>query len=139
MCRFRFGWIKVIWLAVFLGGALLSLIIFVKFRDKFKILLTPLTIAAGLTGLLSGGVLYSHQLAKAPLDLSSLEPKEQIHALGCLSCHTISGIGFSLPGGPMESVSARDSNTMREFLSSPDKATPRNLISATGQWRNGWS
>lgn len=118
---------KLIWFATIVGGAAACVFVFYKLKDVLKPFLTPLTMLAGLFALLSTPMLYSQWVAQTPLDLSKLEPQERIVMMGCLSCHTMEGVGYEDPGGPIESVAARNESTVRAFLENPDKETAERL------------
>lgn len=118
---------KLIWFATIVGGSAACIFVFYKLRDLLKIFLTPLTLLAGLFGVLSAPILYSHHVAQTEIDLSPLGHKERIVTLGCLSCHVMDGVGYEDPGGPIESVAARSESTVRAFLKQPDKETAERL------------
>ncbi|MFW6169759.1 MAG: c-type cytochrome [Planctomycetota bacterium] len=118
---------KLIWFATIVGGAAACIVVFYKLKDILKRFLTPLTLLAGLFGLLSAPMLYSQWAAQTSVDLSKLEPKERIVMLGCLSCHVMDGVGHEEPGGAIEAVAARNESTVRAFLAQPDKETAERL------------
>ncbi|MFO7902206.1 MAG: c-type cytochrome [Planctomycetota bacterium] len=118
---------QLVWFATIVGGAAACVFVFYKLKDMLKPFLTPLTMLAGLFGLLSAPMLYSQWVAQTNLDLSQVEPKKRIAVMGCLACHVMDGVGYEEPGGPIESVSARGESTVRAFLKQPDKETAERL------------
>lgn len=118
---------KLVWFVNIVGGAAVCIFVFYKLRDFLKMFLTPLTILAGVLGIVGGSALYAQIAAKTPLDLAQMGPKERIVNMGCLSCHVMDGVGYPDPGGPIESVASRSESTVRAFLQQPDKETAERL------------
>lgn len=118
---------KLIWFATIVGGAAACIFVFYKLRHILKLFLTPITLLAGILGLVSGSLIYSQIVAQRPLELSTMEPKDRILTMGCLSCHTMDERGYAEPGGPLELVASRSESTVRAFLQQPDKETAERL------------
>ncbi len=110
---------KLIWLGLIVGGAIISLIIYLKFQSYLTIFQVPMVLIAGVVPLLSLGYPYAIFQVNQSIPLSQYSPEEQIKQLGCLSCHTMNGMGFSDPGEGLESVASRKEDALRAFLAEP--------------------
>lgn len=118
---------KLVWFALLVGGAAVCLVIYAKFQSHFKFLQTPAAMIAGVVPLLALGYSDALFLVQKPLNLSQLEPTEQIRQMGCLSCHTMNGAGYPHPGGGLESVASRTEEAIRSFLADPSGENARKL------------
>lgn len=111
---------KLVWFALLVGGSAVCLIIYIKFHAQLKFLKAPATYIAGIFPLVALGYPLAIGQALTPLDLGQMQPTEQIHTMGCLSCHTMNGVGFSKPGEGLESVASRSEEDVRAFLAAPN-------------------
>ncbi|MFB3788292.1 MAG: c-type cytochrome [bacterium] len=115
------------WFALMVGGAVFCVLVYLKFQPYLKVFEIPVTLIAGVFPLLGILVPVSCVMAGRPLDLAALDARARIDALGCLSCHTIGGVGFSHPGEGLESVASRKEDTLRAFLLDPSADSAKRL------------
>lgn len=110
---------KLIWFVLLAGGAVLCLIFYMKYKSYIQLFQTPMIIIAGLFPLMALAYPIALVQVLKPLDLSQLPPGEQITEMGCLSCHTMNGAGYPIPGEGLESVASRKEDVVRAFLAEP--------------------
>ncbi|MBN2328935.1 MAG: c-type cytochrome [Candidatus Omnitrophica bacterium] len=110
---------KLIWFALLVGGAAFCLTIYMKYRSYLKLFQLPVIIAAGLFPILALAYPAALVQVSRPLDLSQLPPDQQIKQMGCLSCHSMKGEGYPIPGEGLESVASRKEDVVRAFLADP--------------------
>jgi mono/diheme cytochrome c family protein len=122
------AWVdKLIWFINTVGGAALCIFVFIQLQSKLKPFLSLLTFLACVAGLASSTLLVSQLTAQGDLDISAMTARERIESMGCLSCHTMGGVGYPIPGDALESVAARSETTLKAFLAKPDKETAEKL------------
>ncbi len=116
---------KAVWFLILVGGSVAGFYVYTKLRSLTLLtyLKTPLYLAAGIPAVLSLSTLSAHYQASQPIDLQPLSAQERITSLGCLACHSMEGVGYSDPGGGLESVASRNVDTLRAFLLQPDAET----------------
>lgn len=104
------------WFVLMAGGAAFCVLVYLKFQPYLKMFEYPVTFIAGVIPLLGILMPASCLMASRPLDLAALDARARIESLGCLSCHTIGGVGYPDPGEGLESVASRKEDTLRAFL-----------------------
>ncbi|MEW6237795.1 MAG: c-type cytochrome [Candidatus Omnitrophota bacterium] len=110
---------KLVWFALLVGGAVVSIIVYKTWREKLKIFHGPLLIAASVFSFASVSLLAAHDRADDPIDLSQMGNTERIAAMGCLSCHRMGEEGPLEPGGALDSVASRREDAVLAFLLAP--------------------
>jgi hypothetical protein len=118
---------KLTWLALLAGGAVGLVVIHQRYRRYFEKLRRPVSAGAALVALAALASLVALNIAARPLELAPLSAEERIRQMGCLSCHTMAGIGYPISGGGLEASASRDEQTLLTFMRSPDVATTRAL------------
>ncbi|RJP21396.1 MAG: hypothetical protein C4527_23525 [Candidatus Omnitrophota bacterium] len=120
---------KLVWFVLLVGGSIAGLYVFFRLRTITLVAFfePPLFFAAGLASLLSVCSLAAYFCATSEMDLKTLAAEQRITSSGCLACHTMSGMGRSDPGGGLESVASRKTDTLRAFLQQPNAENARKL------------
>jgi len=115
---------KLAWFLLLPGGSILGLLVYWKLKPYLSWLHKPIAMLSGVVSLLPVLTLSSFYISATPINLEPYSAQERIKAIGCLSCHTMKGVGYPDPGGPLSSVASRKEDTLRAFLLEPtaDKA-----------------
>ncbi len=118
---------KLVWFVLVVGGSIVSVFTFLRLKDYLQFVQFPLSGLAGLVSILSVLLITGYDMAQRPLPLENLGAEARIKDMGCLSCHTMDGIGFPEPGGGLESVASRTQDVVLAFMKQPDAATAKEL------------
>lgn len=115
---------NIVWFILLGGTALVCLFIYANVKQHLEALRPAAAIFAGISAMVPLTLLLAHAQTSTPIDLTSLSAKEQLKVMGCLSCHTINGLGYEDPGGALESVASRSEDVLLAFMKEPtaDKA-----------------
>jgi cytochrome c5 len=111
---------KLVWFAILVGGATTCVFLHLKLQPYLSFLQFPVTLAAGMVSFLSLATVVAYYLIDHPVPLAKLEPAERIKNMGCLSCHSMGGVGYPIPGDGLESVASRSEYVVLAFLMNPD-------------------
>jgi uncharacterized membrane protein YvlD (DUF360 family) len=124
---------KVVWALIFSAVIVIAALV-PRFISPLTRLTLPLFWLGCFLVMITGipCVLASHVWADANVDLKPLAPRERIHSMGCLACHTVAeGSGATLgrpePGGPLEAACRHQRSKLLEFLRDPRKVTAERL------------
>jgi len=115
------------WFVLMIGGAVFCVLVYLKLQPYLKVFEVPVILAAGALPLLGILIPVSCFLAERPVNLAALDARARIESLGCLSCHTIGGVGFPHPGEGLESVASRKEDTLHAFLLDPSAGSAKRL------------
>lgn len=118
---------KLIWFVLIVGGSIASLGVFHLMQRFMRWAETPLVVGSVIVTCLSVATVMAQDIATRPINLEPLSPYQRIKDMGCLSCHTIDGIGYADPGGGLESVASRTEDVVLAFMRNPDKETAEEL------------
>ncbi len=127
---------NIVWLALLAGAAAVCILIYIFLQKYLKSLRPIAAVLAGLTAMMPLTLVFAHVRTLTPVNLRPLSDVERIQTMGCLSCHTMNGMGQEVPGGAIESVASRNEDVVLAFMLEPtaEKAEELKIRSeATGE------
>lgn len=118
---------NIVWLILLTGTAAVCLVIYSKIKKYIEALRPAAAVLAGISAMVPITLLVAHVQTSSPIDLEPLSAKERIQAMGCLSCHTMNGVGYEHPGGGLESVASRSEDAVLAFMKDPSAENAKAL------------
>jgi cytochrome c2 len=116
-----------VWLILLSGTAIVCLLIYSIVKKRLEALRPAAAILSGIAAMVPLTLLFAHINTSSPIDLKPLSAKERLHVMGCLSCHTINGMGYDHPGGALESVASRSEDALLAFMLEPSAENAKTL------------